>query len=201
MEKRKKYTQIFLTCFYISSFTFGGGLVIVSLMKDKFANKLKWIKEKEILDLVSIAQASPGSIAVNTSILLGYKMGGILGALVALVGTVLPPLIIISLISIVYNFIKGNVVVEAVFAGMRAAVAALVIDVLITMSLGVVKERNILSIAIMIIAFVLLFFFKVNVIYVVLAAIGIGILLAILNKKKIKEIDTPDEQPKEDMFL
>ena len=201
MEKRKKYTQIFLTCFYISSFTFGGGLVIVSLMKDKFANKLKWIKEKEILDLVSIAQASPGSIAVNTSIMLGYKMGGILGALVALVGTVLPPLIIISLISIVYNFIKGNVVVEAVFAGMRAAVAALVIDVLITMSLGVVKERNILSIAIMIIAFVLLFFFKVNVIYVVLAAIGIGILLAILNKKKIKEIDTPDEQPKEDMFL
>jgi len=200
MEKRKKYAKIFLTCFYISSFTFGGGLVIVSLLKDKFVNKLKWLEEKEILDLIAIAQASPGSIAVNTSILIGYKLGGFLGALVALSGTILPPLIIISLISLLYNFIKGSIIVEAIFAGMRAAVAALVIDVLITMSLGVVKEKSILSLAIMVIAFILIFFLKVNVIYVILAAIGIGILLAILNKNKKSKINAPPEE-QEDMFL
>lgn len=202
MEKRKKYAKIFSTCFYISSFTFGGGFVIISLMREKFVNDLKWLEEKEMLDLTAIAQASPGSIAVNTSILLGYKIGGVVGALIALAGTVLPPLIIMSVISILYNFIKGNIIVEAVFAGMRAAVAALVVDVLITMSMGVAKEKNILTIGIMLVSFILIFFLKINVIYIVLSAIAIGVVLAIINKKKKSTQQAEEqEQSKEDMFL
>lgn len=202
MDKRKKYAKIFSTCFYISSFTFGGGYVIINLMRKKFVSDLKWLEEKEMLDLTAIAQASPGSIAVNTSILLGYKIGGIVGSLIALAGTVLPPLIIMSLVSVLYSFIKGNVIVEAVFSGMRAAVAALVADVLITMSMGVAKEKNIFTLAIMIISFILIFFFKVNVIYIVLAAIAIGVILTIIKKKKklIQKTDV-EKKPKEDMFL
>src|SRR5690554_2622575 len=104
--RRKKYAKIFFTCFYISSFTFGGGFVIISLMREKFVHNLKWLEEQEMLDLTAIVQASPGSIAVNTSIMLGYKVGGFIGALVALAGTVLPPLIILSVISLLYTFIK-----------------------------------------------------------------------------------------------
>lgn len=182
--RRKKYAKIFFTCFYISSFTFGGGFVIISLMREKFVHNLKWLEEQEMLDLTAIAQASPGSIAVNTSIMLGYKVGGFIGALVALAGTVLPPLIILSVISLLYTFIKGNKIVSAIFAGMRAAVAALIVDVLITMSAGVAKEKNWLNLAIMVISFVLIFFVKVNVMYIVLAAVLIGVILAIYHKKR-----------------
>ena len=86
----KLYLALFWETFKISAFTFGGGYVIVSLMKKQFADKRGWIDEKEMLDFTAIAQSSPGSIAVNASILVGYKVGGAFGALVTILGTVLP---------------------------------------------------------------------------------------------------------------
>ena len=100
MEKNRKfYLKLFLSTFYLSAFTFGGGYVIVPLMRKKFVNEYGWIDENEMIDLIAIAQSAPGVIAINASLIIGYKLAGILGAIVALVGTVLPPLIIISIIS------------------------------------------------------------------------------------------------------
>lgn len=95
MHKKNKYWQLFLSTFKLSACTFGGGFVIIPLMRERFVKELHWIEEEEMLDLTAIAQSSPGSIAINTSILVGYHVAGITGALITVVGAALPPLIII----------------------------------------------------------------------------------------------------------
>ena len=94
--------KLFISNFIISSCTFGGGFIIVSLMKDKFVDQYKWLEENEMLDITAIAQSAPGPIPINASIILGYKMAGLLGVMAGVLGTVLPPMIIISIISIFY---------------------------------------------------------------------------------------------------
>ena len=91
------YRKLFCSTFYLSAFTFGGGYVIIPLMRKKFVEQLHWIDEEEMMDLTAIAQSSPGAIAVNASILVGYRVAGVPGALVTVLGTVLPPLIILSI--------------------------------------------------------------------------------------------------------
>lgn len=98
-SKKKQYWTLFLSTFQLSAFTFGGGFVIIPLMRKKFVEKLGWIDEQEMMDFTAIAQSSPGAIAVNASILVGYRVAGVPGALLTVCGTVLPPLIIISVIS------------------------------------------------------------------------------------------------------
>lgn len=95
MHKKNKYWQLFLSTFKLSACTFGGGFVIIPLMRERFVKELHWIEEEEMLDLTAIAQSSPGSIAINASILVGYHVAGIPGALITVVGAALPPLIII----------------------------------------------------------------------------------------------------------
>ena len=81
MKKKKKLLRLFIETFYLSAFTFGGGYMIVSLMKKKFVNEYHWIEEDEMLDLVAIAQSAPGAIAVNGAIVVGYKLAGISGVI------------------------------------------------------------------------------------------------------------------------
>lgn len=184
------YWVLFKTTFLISAFTFGGGYVIVPLMKKKFVQDLKWIDEREMLDLIAIAQSSPGVIAVNTSMLIGYRMAGFLGAMATILGTVLPPLIIISVISVFYGFIKDNAIIGALLKGMQAGVAAVIIDVVLNMGRTVVKEKNILSIFIMTAAFIAVYFLKVNVFFIIIACGLIGLLSFFVKnyKKEDKKI-------------
>ena len=97
-EKWTKIRKVFFSTLYLSTFTFGGGYVIVTLMKKKFVDELHWIDEEEMLDLVAIAQSAPGAIAVNGAIVVGYKLAGIAGALAAIIGTIIPPFVILSVI-------------------------------------------------------------------------------------------------------
>ena len=108
------YTKMFASTFTLSMFTFGGGFVIVPLMKKKFVDELHWIDEEEMLDMVAIAQSSPGAIAVNGSIIIGYRLLGVPGALVNIVATVLPPLIILTIISYFYAAFRSSPIVSAV---------------------------------------------------------------------------------------
>ena len=96
-SKKQKYLKLFISTFKLSACTFGGGFVIISLMRRRFVEELGWIDEQEMLDLTAIAQSSPGAIAVNASILVGYHVAGIPGALLSVLGTILPPLIINNL--------------------------------------------------------------------------------------------------------
>ena len=89
--------------FVLSSCTFGGGFVIVSLMKKKFVEELQWLDEDEMLDVTAITQSAPCPLPVNASVIIGYRMAGILGSLSAVFGTILPPMIVLSIISLFYN--------------------------------------------------------------------------------------------------
>ena len=107
--------KLFLSTLYLSAFTFGGGYVIVTLMKTKFVNQYHWIDEEEMLDLVAIAQSSPGAIAVNGAIVVGYKLGGIPGMLLSVLGAIIPPMVILSLISLFYDAFCSNYYIAALF--------------------------------------------------------------------------------------
>ena len=125
--------QLFKATFLLSAFTFGGGFVIVSLMKKKFVEELQWLEEEEMLDITAIAQSSPGPIPINASVILGYRMYGVVGSLVAILGTSLPPMIIISVISIFYAQFRSNRIIAIALQVMRAGVAAVIFDVVINL--------------------------------------------------------------------
>lgn len=137
-----KYRKLFLSTFELSACTFGGGFVIIPLMRKKFVDELGWIEEEEMLDLTAIAQASPGAIAVNASIMLGYHIAGIPGAILAVLGTVLPPLIIISIISMFYQAFRNNVIVSMAMRGMLCGVAAVICDVVINMAKSIFQKKT-----------------------------------------------------------
>ena len=104
----KFYWTLFRSTFSLSAFTVGGGFVIVPLMKQKFVDGLHWIDEDEMLDIAAIAQSAPGAIAINAAILVGYRLAGIVGALVTILGTILPPLLLLSVISVFYQAFQDN---------------------------------------------------------------------------------------------
>ena len=176
MDNLKKYWQLFSSAFYLSAFTFGGGYVIIPLMSNKFVDDLGWIDKDEMMDMVAIAQSAPGSIAVNASIMIGYKVDGVVGALISVLGTILPPLLLLSVISLFYVSFKTNPYVNAVLGAMQAGVAAVIIDVVIKMGKQVFNDKNVVSIGIMILSFIAVYWFSVNIIYIILIAAIVGLM-------------------------
>ena len=130
-SKLKTLRMLFSSMFYISAFTFGGGFVIVNLMKRRFVDELHWLDDDEMMDLVSLAQSSPGAIAVNAANLIGWRMGGFFGMLAAVIGTALPPMLILTVISLFYNAFAENRYVASVLRGMQAGVVAVIVDVVL----------------------------------------------------------------------
>ena len=179
-SRAKLFWTLFKTTFTLSAFTVGGGYVIVPLMRKSFVDKLSWIEENEMLDLIAIAQSAPGPIAVNTSILVGYKIAGVAGALVTLLGTILPPLIILTLLSFIYNAIKDNRIVQALFFGMSIGVAVVILDAVVTMARTVLKTRKVLPVIIMVLAFIATYALKLNIIIIILSCAAIGILAVLV---------------------
>ncbi len=183
----KTLWQLFLSTLYISAFTFGGGFVIVTFMKKKFVDELHWIDEDEMLDLTAIAQSSPGSIAVNAAILVGWRVGGAAGIAIAVLGTLLPPMLILSMISFFYAAFASNRYVALTLRGMQAGVAAVILDVVCGLGSKVVKEHSVLSIALMLCAFAATFFFKINVVFILLAAALVGaVKLLVIRLKEVR---------------
>ena len=181
---RHTLAQLFFSMLYISAFTFGGGFVIITFMKRKFVDGLHWIDDQEMLDLAALAQSSPGAIAVNAAILVGWRIGGFLGMVVSVIGTILPPLTILSVISFFYAAFATNPYVALVLKGMQSGVAAVILDVVCNLGMGVVKTKSAVHMVVMAAAFCATFFFGVNVVYIILAAAVLGIVLALTQHKK-----------------
>lgn len=180
----KTLLQLFWSTLYISAFTFGGGFVIITFMKRKFVDELHWIDEQEMLDLAALAQSSPGAIAVNAAILVGWRIAGFPGMVVAVIGTILPPMVILSVISFFYAAFAANRYVALVLKGMQAGVAAVILDVVLSLGANVVKSKSVLHVLIMVCAFAATFFFQINVIFIILAAAVVGVALAFVSRKK-----------------
>lgn len=177
-----KLIKLFLNAMYISAFTFGGGFVIVTLMKKKFVDELHWITEEEMIDFTALAQSSPGAIAVNASILVGWRIGNFPGMLVAVLGTIIPPIVILSVISLFYNAFISNVYIKVLLFGMQDGVAAVILNVVMELAVPILKSKQILAYFFMFGAFAATFFFHINVIVIILAAAGIGIVSALFHK-------------------
>lgn len=187
MENKKNVLwKLFISTLYLSAFTFGGGYVIVTLMKKKFVDDYHWIGENEMLDLVAIAQSSPGPIAVNGAIVVGYKLAGMPGVLVAIIGTIIPPFLIISVISACYNAFRSNYFVSQMLEGMQAGVGAVIASVTYEMGAGIVQDKNGISIVIMVGAFISSCIFEVNVVYVVIVCGLIGVIRTCIAKRRKK---------------
>ncbi len=179
----KLYWTLFRTTFVLSAFTFGGGYVIVSLMRKKFVEELNWLTEEEMLNFTAIAQSSPGAVAVNASILVGYRVGKLPGALLSVLGTVLPPMLVLSLLSLFYTAFQSSRLVAAVLRGMRSGVVAVIADVVFSMGKTVQREGKLFSCVLMTLAFLAVWLFEINAALVILASGAAGALWTLLRRR------------------
>ncbi len=184
MKRSSVLRKVFFSTLYLSTFTFGGGYVIVTLLKSKFVNELHWIDEDEMLDLVAIAQSSPGAIAVNGSIVVGYKLAGLPGVVLAVLGAVIPPFVILTLVSFFYTAFRENTVIQSLLTGMKSGVGAVIASVVWDMGSGVVCSKDLLLIGIMVAAFLANYYFKVNVIIIILTVIVIGVIRTLIRERR-----------------
>ena len=180
---KDKLKTLFLSTLYLSAFTFGGGYVIITLLKNKFVDELKWISEEEMLDFVAIAQSSPGPIAVNGAIVIGYKICGFPGILVAVLGAIIPPFVILTVVSAFYAAFRTNPYIQSLLFGMKSGVSAVIVSVVWDMAFGIVKKKDLFLIVIMAAAFILNYYLKVNVILIIVATLIIGIFRSLIKAR------------------
>lgn len=191
MLQKKNLEQLwilFKSMFLLSACTFGGGFVIVSLMKKKFVEELKWLEEDEMLDITAITQSSPGPLPVNASVIIGYRMQGIPGSLAAVLGTILPPMFVISLICVFYTEFRQNLYIAATLQVMRAGVAAVILDVTWNLAKNVWNSHSVFYTSLMALSFCGAYFFGVSAMIIILICLVIGITEAVLTSYKKKGV-------------
>lgn len=184
----KTLWKLFTSMFVLSACTFGGGFVIVSLMKKKFVDEKHWLDENEMLDITAITQSAPGPLPVNASVIIGYRMAGLVGSLIAVIGTILPPMIIISLISLCYEQFRTNAVIATALQVTRAGVAAVIIDVTLNLTGNVLKTRRALYIGMMVVCFIAVTVFDISAMIVILTCLLVGMIDAAVAYKKEAEV-------------
>ena len=128
------YLQLFWTYLKIGTFTIGGGYVMLSMIEREIVDRKGWIDREEFMNMIALAQAAPGLIAVNSAIFIGWRIGGWRGVIATVLGAVLPSFLIILAIAMVFQNYKDQPAVEAVFKGIRPAVVALIAAPLIRMA-------------------------------------------------------------------
>ena len=162
--------KLFVVFFYLSALTVGGGYVIIGLLQKRVVEDLKWLGSDEMLDIVAIAQSSPGAIAVNAANLLGWRLRGAKGAAVAIIGSILPPVVIIIVVGMFYLAFRDQIVVANVLKGMTAGVSAVILDTVIGLLRKILGDRKLIPVIICLAAFAAAFFSGVNVVFILIAA-------------------------------
>ena len=140
-------------------------------------------RAQEMLDLAALAQSSPGAIAVNAAILVGWRVAGFIGMLTAVLGTIIPPFLIISVISVGYHSFRDSYIISQILEGMQAGVGAVIASVVYEMGVGIVQEKDRISLLIMAGAFAGSCIFNINVVYIIIACGMIGMIRTFLSKK------------------
>lgn len=176
MKKNISLTDLFWTFFKINMITFGGGFVIMPIIRKDFVEKKKVLDEQDMLDMIALAQSIPGAMAINTSMLVGHRLRGLKGAVISMIGASLPPLLIISLISFFYTAFQTNPFILALLRGMRGAVTAVMIVAAYSMMQGVLKQDKRFAVIMMIASFLSAYLTNISVGYVMLCAALIGYL-------------------------
>lgn len=184
MKKLKIALELFWVFFKIGLFTFGGGLAMISLISREVAENKRWITDKEMGDIIIVAESTPGAIAVNTATFVGYKTAGALGSAFATLGVVLPSVIIISIIYVFFDLFKENRWFAAAFKGIRAAVIVLLFNAVI--KLFKPMDKTPVTIVGAVVAFLITLFLDFNSIYLILAGGVIGVICFVVKAKCAK---------------
>lgn len=179
-----KLLKLFTTFFKIGAFTFGGGYAMIPLMQRETVEKNKWVSDDDVLDVIAIAESTPGPIAINAATFIGYKTAGFWGAFFATSGVVLPSFIIILIVSMVLREFQSLKVVTYAFNGIRAGVVALLIKALFNMYKKMPKIR--LSYFVAIGAFIAAGIFSINVLIVIILSGISGILVSLIKERRNK---------------
>lgn len=179
-----KLSDIFIQFLTLSIFAFGGGTTIISMMKDRFVDRLKWISEDEMNEMLTIVLSAPGATVINISILVAYKIRGIKGVLVAVLASILPPFVTIVLLLKVYKSVSDSVIVIHMLKGIKSAAAAIIVVVVSKMTISLIKKKNPYLIALFFIFFILTRFINVNVMILMFVSVLIGIVITFIQKDK-----------------
>ncbi|MEG1483115.1 chromate transporter [Clostridium sp.] len=174
-----KLVEMFIAFFKIGAFTFGGGYAMIPLIEEEVVKNKKWMSQEEFMDILVVSQSLPGALAINCSLFLGYKIGGFIGAIIALLAVILPSFLIIIVIASFFMQFRNNYYVNAAFKGITAAVPMLVLIGAVSLSKGLEKNnRTILTIVISLIALVI---FDIHPVLVIIMSAIYGVLF--LRKK------------------
>lgn len=174
-EKIRFYLWLCYVFLFISTFTFGGGYVVIPMIRKYFVEQKKLFSEEELMEMAAIAQSSPGAIAINLSILAGKRTAGWIGILISSLCSILPPIIILSFISNWYAAFSNNSYIAAILKGMQAGVAALIVDLIIDMYKMLLEEKSVLLNLLVPAAFIANAFFNVNVMLILVVSSLISI--------------------------
>jgi chromate transporter len=192
MEKLKTLLKLFLTMFKIGLFTFGGGYAMIPQIKEVVIEKEKWLTEDDMLELLAIAESTPGPIAINMATYIGFQRKKLLGSIFSTLGVILPSMIIVFIISLFFDKFLANQYVAYAFVGIKACVAFLILKA----GLGMIKkmERKLIPILVFAIVLSLMIIFElfaINFSSIILILIGgvIGIITNALVKAKKCEVN------------
>ena len=180
--KKTSLWQLFATFFKTGLFTFGGGYAMIAILQEELVDKKKWITNQDMLDMIVVAESTPGVIAVNTATSVGYKTRGVLGAIVATLGIVLPSFLIISLLSYLIDAFQSNIWYQSAFKGIQACVTVLVINAFTKMFKQI--EHDIYNYVSFVVAFAIAALTNFSVIYLILIGGLCGLVVTLLKQKK-----------------
>ena len=195
-RKLKQYVKLFVSFVKIGMFTLGGGYAMLPLIERETIDNRGWIDRKEFIELLGLAQSSPGPVSLNTAVFVGYKVCGYGGALAAIAGVVIPPFVVILLVAIYFAGIRDNHYVEAAFKGIRPAVVALIASPVINM----MRQMRFVEIAVGVVAAIVVSMFGVSPIWFIAAGAAVGLALTRLRKQpyparhKLSSSKTSDSQ-------
>lgn len=167
-QKKKPYFWLMKINLFISAFTFGGGYVVVPMIRRYFVKQKAFFTEEELMQMAVIAQSTPGAIAINLSCLAGYRCAGKTGALLSCLFATLPPFILLTFISIFYRAFASNMIIASMLRGMQAGAAALIVDVVIDMCQMIHKEHSIALTLCIPITFIANYVLHIHVIWILL---------------------------------
>ncbi len=178
----KKLFELFLIVLKLGAFTFGGGYAMFPLMEREYVENRGWFDTQEMLDMLAVAQSVPGMISINASILVGYKLFGLVGATVAVLGMALPSFIVLSILSFFYVQFSSNIYVVAALKGIRVAVIALLIQAVI--KLGKPGVKGLFGWIMATLAFFAALIFSIHPIIIILAGLFVGIIYGEIRNRK-----------------
>lgn len=180
-----KLLELFLVFARIGAFTFGGGYAMIPLIQKETVETKKWITDDDILEIIAIAESTPGPIAINSATFVGYRVAGVLGAMCATLGVILPSFLIIYLISFVLREFQDIKAVQYAFFGIRAGVLALITKALWLMYKK--SQKNVVAYIVMALSFIAVAVFDISVLYVVIGCALIGLISSYIIKRRSKK--------------